>query len=63
MFRCVVFNSFGLMNEVFANGPGNQASIRGRVIPKTPKMVLDSALFSSHYFNVRIKGKVEQSWD
>ena len=42
------------MSKVFANGPEDQASIPGRVMPKTQKMVLDAAL-------IRIKGKVEQS--
>ena len=33
----------------------------GQVIPKTQKMVLDSSLFNTQYYKVRIKGKVEQS--
>ena len=36
-------------------------SIPGRVIPKTQKMVLDTALFNIQHYKVRIKGKVEQS--
>ena len=33
---CVcVFSSVGLMSRVFANGPGDQSSIQGQVIPKT----------------------------
>ena len=32
------------MGRVSANGPGDQGSIQGRVIPKTQKMVLDAAL-------------------
>ena len=44
---------------VFANGPGDQGSIPGRVIPKTLKMVLDISLLN--HYKVRIKGKVEQS--
>ena len=35
--------------------------IPGRVIPKTLKMVLDTALRNTHQYKVRIKGKVEQS--
>ena len=31
----------GLVGRVFANDPGDQGSITGRVIPKTLKMVLD----------------------
>ena len=51
----------GQMSRVFANSPGDQGSIQGRVIPKTQKMVLDAALLSTDHYNVRIKGKVEQS--
>ena len=56
-------NSFGQMSRVFANGPGDQGSIPGRIIPKTQKIVLDSALFSTQQYKVRIKGKVEPSWE
>ena len=49
------------MSRVFANGPGDQGSIPGRVIPKTKKMVLDAALLSTQHYKVRINGKVEQS--
>ena len=48
---------------VFANRLGDQGLIPGRVIPKTQKMVLDAALLSTHYYKVRIKVKVEQSWE
>ena len=44
------------MSRVFANGPGDQRSIPGRVIPKTLKMVLDLALLSTQHYKVRIKG-------
>ena len=47
------------MSRVFANGPGDQGSISGRVIPKTQKMVLDSTLLNTQYYKVKIKGKVE----
>ena len=43
------------------HGPGDQDSIPGRVIPKTQKMVLDTALLNTQHYKVRIKGKVEQS--
>ncbi len=46
------------MSRVFANGLG---SIPGRAIPKTQKMVLDTALLNTQQYMVRIKGKVEQS--
>ena len=32
--------SIGLMNRVFANGPGDQGPILGQVIPKTQKWYL-----------------------
>ena len=31
------------MSRAFANSPGHQGSIPGRVIPKTQKMVLDGS--------------------
>ena len=49
------------MSRVFANGPGDRGSIPGRVIPKTFKMVLDTALLNTQHYKVRIKDKVEQS--
>ena len=49
------------MSRVFANGPGNQGSIPGRIIPKTQKIILDASLPSTQHYKVRIKGKVEQS--
>ena len=49
------------MNRVFANGPGDQSSIPGRVIPKTQKMVLDATLLNTQHYKIWIKGKVEQS--
>ena len=48
------------MSRVFANGPEDRGSISGRVIPKTQKRVLESALLNTQYYKVRIKGKVEQ---
>ena len=51
----------GLGVRVFANGPGDLGSIPGRVIPKTQKMVLDASLLNTQHYEVRIKGKVEQS--
>ena len=56
------------MNRMFANGPGDQGSIPGRVIPKTQKKkkkkkkkVPDATLINTQHYKVRIKGKVEQS--
>ena len=49
------------MGRVFANGLGDLGSIPGRVIPKTRKIVLDTALLNIQQYKVRIKGKKEQS--
>ena len=54
---------FGLMSRVFIKCPGDRGSIPGRVIPKTQKMVFDAALLNTQHYKVRIKDKVEQSWD
>ena len=43
------------MVRVFANGPGYQDSIPGRVIPKTQKMVLDATLLNTQHYKVRVK--------
>ena len=51
------------MSRVFSNGPGDRVSIPGRVIPKTQKTVLDTALLNTQHYKVRIKGKVEQSME
>ena len=50
-----------MMRRVFANGVGDWGSVPDRVIPKTQKMVLDSALLNTQHIKVRIKGKVEKS--
>ena len=49
------------MGRVFANGPGELGLIPSRFIPKTFKMVLDTALLNTQQYKVRIKGKVDQS--
>ena len=49
------------VGRVFANDPGDLSSIQGRLIPKTLKMVLDTSLLNTQQYNLRIKGKVEQS--
>ena len=49
------------MSRVFTNGPGDQNSIPDWVIPKTQKMVLDTALLNTQHNKVQIKGKVEQA--
>ena len=48
------------MIRVFANGPRDRGSIRGRVIPKTQKMELDDALLKTQHYKVRNNGKVAQ---
>ena len=53
----------GLVSRVFANGPGDLGSIPGCIIPKTLKMVLDISFLSTQQYNIRIMGKVEQSWE
>ena len=40
---------------------GDRGSIPGRVIPKTFEMVVDTSLLNTQQYQVRIKGKVEQS--
>ena len=49
------------MSRVFTNGLGDRDSIPGRVIPKTQKMELDTALLNTQHYKVWIKSKVEQS--
>ena len=51
----------GLVGRVFANRLKDLGSIPGRVIPKTFKMLLDTALLNTQQYKVCIKGKVEQS--
>ena len=51
------------MDRVFTSGPGDLGSIPGWVIPKPLKMVLDTFLLNTQQYKVRIKGKVEQSWE
>ena len=46
------------MSRVFANGPEDQGSILGRVIPKTQKIVFDAALLNTQRYKIRITGKV-----
>ena len=51
----------GKIAKCSPNGPGELGSIPGRVIPKTLKIVLDTALFNTQQYKVRIKGEVKQS--
>ena len=52
-----------LVGSVFTIGPGDLGSIPGRIIPKTFKIVPDTSLHNTQQYKVRIKGKVEQSWE
>ena len=45
------------------NESSPEGSISGRVITKTQKMVLDTTLLSTQQYKMRIKGKMEQSWE
>ena len=45
------------MLRVFANGSGDRGSILGRIIPKTQKMVPDTALLNTQLNKVWMKGK------
>ena len=49
------------MGRVFANCPGERNSIRGQVMPKTQKTVLNTVLLNIQFYKVCIEGKVEQS--
>ena len=49
------------MVRVFTNGPGDQGSITGRVIPKTQQIVLDATLLNTQHYKVKIKGEVKES--
>ena len=58
-----VFRVIGLLGWLYTNDPGDLGSIPGCVIPKTLKVVLDNSLLNTQQYEVRIKGKVEQSWE
>ena len=49
------------MGRVSAKDSGDEGSIPGQVIPKNPKMVLDTSLPNTQHCKVCINGKVEQS--
>ena len=53
-YKCSSF----FLNRVFSNELGDWGPILGPIIPKTQKMVLDTALPNTQHYNVRIKGKV-----
>ena len=49
------------MGRVFTNGLRDRGPIRGQVMPKTQKTVLDASLLNTQHYNVSIRGKVEES--
>ena len=49
------------MSKVFANDPRDWDLIPGQIIPKTQKIVLYAALLNTQHYDIRIKGKMEQS--
>ena len=59
----MAYRAVGLMSAAFTNGPGDQGSIPGQVITKTQKMVINAVLLNNQHYKVKIKGKVEQSWE
>ena len=46
---CMYKKDIGMMVRVFANDQRYLSSIRGRVIPKTQKMVLGASLLNTQY--------------
>ena len=50
-----IYRLIGLVGRMFANNPGDQGSIPGRVIPKTLKMILDTYLLSITRYVSRVK--------
>ena len=44
-----LYRLIGLVSIVFANNPGDLGSIRGRVIPKVLKMLLDTSLLNTQH--------------
>ena len=46
----IIHRLIGLVGRVFANGPEDLGSIPGHVIPKTLKMVLDTALLNTRQY-------------
>ena len=54
LFIDVKDRAIGLMSRVFANGPGDRGPILGRVVPKTKKMILHTALLNTQHYKVRI---------
>ena len=69
-FKIQFYSAFWSTSTTVANNNNNNiknvyiyilGSILGSVLPKTLKMVLDLTLLNTQQYQVRIKGKVEQS--
>ena len=52
------YRAIDLTSRVFTNGTGDRSSIS-----RLKKMALDASLLNTQHYKVRIKGKVEQSWE
>ena len=52
-----IYQFMGIVVRVFTNGPRDQGSIPGWVIPKTKKMVLDTSLLNTQHYKVWNKSK------
>ena len=45
------------MVTVVVNGPGDQGSVPGLVVPKSQKILVNASLLPTQHYNVQIKGK------
>ena len=54
-------SSIDLMSRVFPNGPEDQGSVPGWVIPNVKKWYLMTSLLNTQHYKAQIKDKVEQS--
>ena len=63
LIRVFVISGVGFMFVYTFMGIMFSSAPSGRVIPKTFKMVLDTSLLNTQQYKVRIKGKVELSWE
>ena len=51
------------MSRMFANGREERVQSQAESYQRLKKMVLDISLLNNQHYKVRIKGKVEQSWE
>ena len=52
-----IYESKAIVGRVFTNGPGDQGSIPGQVVPKTQKMLIGASLLNTLHYKVWIKSK------